>query len=95
MEYVILLAIIISYASISSKLKSISKKIPTKDTYKKLNDFVGKTVVITFDDDYGIKRGKLLSYDSKFIELECISKNSKQLCYYKKKGIISISVEEN
>ena len=71
MEYVILGAVLVAFASISGQLSSIKNKLDNKPKTKiNLKELVGKKVKVYLDDDYDIElEGELVSFDKKWFEI--------------------------
>ena len=98
MEYVLLLAIVVSYASLSSKIKRISRSNNKKLNSKELKEFLNKKVAIVLDNEFSSNvSGILRSYDNKWIELETIkekrNKTRKENTFYKINNIYSITID--
>lgn len=102
MEFWVLLAVILTYSSLSSKLSRITNnlQIQPKKKFPSLQEFVGKSVKIETDDHlellYGCKsEGILKEYDDTWIVLEAIEKKNKTaLFYYRLNNITAIHVQE-
>ena len=101
MEYVIILAIVGAYLSLSSRLDKIINQ--TKDNKKKfpsLNELIDKNISIETRDQldlvFGSKtKGILKEFNEKWIVIEVMNKeNKKELFYYRLNNIVSIDVIE-
>lgn len=98
MEYVIIIAIIIAYSSLSSKINKISNKLTNNSKkIKKFQELIGKNVVVSLDGDYILEsKGTFKNYDNTWIEIETINKkNKKETCFYKINNIKSITHDIN
>ena len=94
MEYVILMSVLIAFASISSELNSIKNWLENKPkTQVNLKEYIGKKVKINLDDENDIElEGELVSFDKKWFEL----KNEKHEIHYKRiDRIKSITLKDN
>lgn len=99
MEYIIIIAIVLAYSSLNSKIEKLSKKldIPQK-TYKDLKAFLNEKVNITMDDEYVINvKGILKSYDNNWFEIETTikhkNKTTKETTFYKINNIKTITID--
>lgn len=98
MEYVLFLAIIISYSSLAEKISKISDATTTKKSKKfpSLKELIGKTVKLTVEEDKPpifSKMGILKAYDEKWLVIETEDKkNKKELLYYRIKNVTSIDI---
>lgn len=97
MEWIILLAIVIAYSSLSEKIKKLSDQSEnTKKKFPSLKDLIGKNIEIETEDFYenGTK-GILKFYDDTWIAIESINKNKKtKINYFRISSISAINLFE-
>lgn len=94
MEWVILMAIVITYYSLDYRIKRINK--PIKKEFPSLKELINKEVKIELNDEYDtIFTGILVNYDEKWISIEYKDKkgNIKQN-YYRLSNIVAINIME-
>ena len=96
MEYVILGAVLVAFASISGQLSSIKNKLDNKPKTKiNLKELVGKKVKVYLDDDYDIElEGELVSFDKKWFEIKEFKKNNNENHYKRIDRIKSITLKD-
>ena len=96
MEYVILGAVLVAFASISGQLSSIKNKLDNKPKTKiNLKELVGKKVKVYLDDDYDIElEGELVSFYKKWFEIKEFKKNNNENHYKRIDRIKSITLKD-
>lgn len=103
MEFLILMAIIIAYSSLSSKLNRITNTMPNtlkerKKGFPSLKEMKGKYIEINIAEELellmsGKTKGILKDYNDTWLVLEMIGKKGKkELYYYRLNNIISIDI---
>ncbi len=102
MEFLIFMAIMIAYSSLSSKLDKMMNLMPNNPKKKKnfpsLNEIKGKYIEMNTTDELnllvnGNTKGILKDYNDTWIVLEMTGKkNQKELYYYRLTNITSIDV---
>lgn len=102
MEYVLLMAIIVAYLSLSSKIDKLKNSVQDKNTkhnFPSLKDLVGKNIEIEVDNEIflnGNPTGILKEYNDTWLVLETYNKkNKKELYYYRLNNITSINIIES
>lgn len=95
MESLLLLTIVISYFSLSSKIIKVYNKLnDTSRKVRNLNELIGKEVKVTIDGNiWDDIKGKLNAYDDIWIEIESINKKQqREIKFYKIQNIETITV---
>lgn len=99
MEFSILLAVIVCYFSLSSKISKITNNMLVRKNknFPSLKELIGKNIELETDDyfdTYGYQtKGILKKYNDTWIVLEVVNKkNKKELYYYRLNNIISINI---
>ncbi len=100
MEYVLLMAILCAYLSLSSKIEKLKNNMQDKNikhNFPSLKDIVGKNIEIETDELVlsGNPKGILKEYNDTWLVLETYNKkNKKELYYYRLNNITSINIIE-
>lgn len=102
MDFVIIMAIVCVYLSLSSKLdKLINNQVKdSKNRFPSLKELIGKNISIETRDQLeltidSVTTGKLKEFNDKWLVLETINKKKqRELYYYRLNNIISINVIE-
>lgn len=100
MEYVLLMAVVVAYLSLSSKIDKLKNNISDKNSkhnFPSLKDLVGKNIEIEIDELVliGNPKGILKEYNDTWLVLESYNrKNKKELYYYRISNITSINIIE-
>lgn len=100
MEYLTLIALVMVYSSLSSKISRITNNMSVKKNKKfpSLKELVGKNIEIETDDYYDYTfnlktKGILKEYNDTWIVIESLNKqNEKELYYYRVNNIKSINI---
>lgn len=103
MEFVIILAILGGYFSLSSRLDKLinNQTKDFKNKFPSLNELIGKNINIETNDQLDLvfgsaTKGILKEFNEKWIVIEVMSKkNKKELFYYRLNNIVSIDVIED
>lgn len=100
MEVLILLAIIFTYSSLSSKINDLANSITIKNKKKlpSLQKLIGQNIEIETDDYIDLSTGSnpqgiLKEYNDTWIVIEIT--NNKELYYYRINNITSINIINN
>lgn len=100
MEYLTLIALVMVYSSLSSKISRITNNMSVKKNKKfpSLKELVGKHIELETDDyyeyTYNLKtKGILKEYNDTWIVIESLNKkDEKELYYYRVNNIKSINI---
>lgn len=100
MEYLTLIALVMVYSSLSSKISRITNNMSVKKNKKfpSLKELVGKNIELETDDYYDYTfnlktKGILKEYNETWIVIESLNKqNEKELYYYRVNNIKSINI---
>lgn len=100
MEYLTLIALVMVYSSLSSKISRITNNMSVKKNKKfpSLKELVGKNIELETDDYYDYTfnlktKGILKDYNDTWIVIESLNKkDEKELYYYRVNNIKSINI---
>ncbi len=100
MEYLTLIALVMVYSSLSSKISRITNNVSVKKNKKfpSLKELVGKNIELETDDYYDYPfnlktKGILKEYNDTWIVIESLNKKEeKELYYYRVNNIKSIYI---
>lgn len=100
MEYLTLIALVMVYSSLSSKISRITNNMSVKRNKKfpSLKELVGKNIELETDDYYDYTfnlktKGILKEYNDTWIVIESLNKkDEKELYYYRLNNIKSINI---
>lgn len=100
MEYLTLIALVMVYSSLSSKISRITNNMSVKKNKKfpSLKELVGKNIELETDDYYDYTfnlktKGILKEYNDTWIVIESLNKqNEKELYYYRVNDIKTINI---
>lgn len=100
MEYLTLIALVMVYSSLSSKISRITNNMSVKKNKKfpSLKELVGKNIELETDDYYDYTfnlktKGILKEYNDTWIVIETLNKKEeKELYYYRVNNIKSINI---
>lgn len=100
MDYVILMAVLITYTCLSSKINNITSNssLKNKKSFPSLKELIGKNIELDIDDYIDIIDGKnpmgvLIDYNDAWIIMETKDKKNKnELLYFRLNNISSINV---
>lgn len=101
MEYVLFIAVVVAYLSLSSKIDELKNNIQDKKLkhdFLPLKDLIGKNIEIEIDEIVfsGNPKGILKEYNDTWLVLESYNKkNKKELYYYRISNITSINIIES
>lgn len=101
MEYVLFIAVVVAYLSLSSKIDELKNNMPNKNSkhnFLPLKDLIGKNIEIEIDEIVfsGNPKGILKEYNDTWLVLESYNKkNKKELYYYRISNITSINIIES
>lgn len=101
MEYVLFMAVVVAYLSLSSKIDKLKNNIQDKKLkhdFLPLKDLIGKNIEIEIDEIVfsGNPKGILKEYNDTWLVLESYNKkNKKELYYYRISNITSINIIES
>ena len=100
MEFILIIAFILGYSSLSSKITRIASAltIKNKKRFSSLKEWIGKEIELETDDHlelaYGCKtKGILKEYNDTWIVIETTNrKKQKELYYYRLHNITSVNI---
>lgn len=95
MEWIILMAIVIAYSSLSEKIKRVAdQSSKAKKVFPSLKKLIGKNIQIETNDYYETEtKGILKYYDKTWIAIESINKKKKtEINYFRISSVSSINL---